>query len=729
MKRLNFVLIFILMAAVFALAFAAQEPEKETLLSVAIAADDGFEVLSDNPVTVRPGEDAVFRIKIKDRYVYSDATAGSYKDGILTVENVQQGQTVYLRALRNCNIELRCEANGSAQLVGSGTVLQGQTVTLQLMPAENYVPGSITVGSTVYPAPAENSFSFSVDDDTLVQVHFVGREISFLTVAPSFGYIQIKNMPQVYRYGDVLQLQCVFDEENIIFNGWSVGGYLADGGKLISEETSITYTLQENTALYANLSHHDSYLLEFDANGGSISTSLDRQYEPGAYINLPLSNGIFQRPGYTLTGFSTAPAGENAMVPGAMMLMPPKNTTLYAVWEKQDDAQLFSWEEVDGGMCITGILDKSVQSLVIPDVIDGKTVIKIADSAFQSLQQLQRVILPGGLQTVGAESFAGCAQLHTVYFPETITEIAETAFDGCQSLQNMRVIASLDRAFDYDFDSALADKYMRLKHTEGNRIILVGGSNLAFGMNSALLEERFEGYSVVNLGTSRHYGILPLFDLLLANVRRGDVVVFCPEYYKEMFAAAQTGTITNWQYLESNYDILKDMDLRNNSALLETFADYLNTKRSYLPDKKINSKPAYIRSGFNKYGDLACERSMDREFTLNLPEMDVLTEEGMARYNALCKQLTQMGAVCCFTFPCRYSGEEEPAAIKEQTASFTAALKSMLDSSYCTIISNIEDYYFSGDIFYDTDYHMTLEGADLRTRQLIADLARFLEVQ
>ncbi len=727
MKPLRLFAIFIVMLAVLGLILLGQRGSGEAVYTVGIAAQEGFRVVSQNPVAVKQGEDAVFHVQIDENYVFSDSSLGSYSGGVLTVKNVQQGSTIYLTALKNCQIELVCDTNGSAQLMGGNSAIEGQTVTLQLFPNENYVPGSIEVGSTVYPAPPENSFSFTIEDDSRVHVHFLGRELSFLTVSQNLGHVQIENIPEIYRYGDVLQLRCEYDRENVIFKGWSTGGYLADGGEMLSTDALFSYTLQENTTLYANFSHKSAYYLRYDANGGRLSADLEEEHAPGAYVNLAVSNGDFYREGYALMGFSTEPDGADVMVPGAMMQMPTANTTLYAIWAMENDAGLFTYTQSAGKVTITGILDKDVTELVIPAKIGGKAVTGIADGALQGLEKLQKVVLPVGLQTIGRSSFAGCGTLETVYFPETITSLSDSAFDGCERFVNMRVIASLGRAFDYDYDSALVDKYMRLKHTQGKRIILVGGSNLAFGINSALIAERFPDYTVVNLGTSRHYGIMPLFDLLKAHIHEGDIVIFCPEYYKEMYAAAQASTITNWQYLESNYDMLNDIDLQANTSLLDTFADYLATKRSYLPGKKVNPKPAYIRAGFNPYGDLTSKRSCGGIYDLALPDMRILTDEGMARYNEICKILTDKGASCCFSFPSRSAGGADRSTIESKTSEFAAALKSKLDSSCCTVISDIADYYFSGYVFYDSDYHMTLEGADIRTAQLIDDLARFLE--
>jgi len=110
-----------------------------------------------------------------------------------------------------------------------------------------------------------------------------------------------------------------------------------------------------------------------------------------------------------------------------------------------------------------------------------------------------------------------------------------------------------------------------------------------------------------------------------------------------------------------------------------------------------------------------------------VPDTEIITDLGMFRYNALCKELTERGAVCCFSFPVHPSGSASAREKEEKLAEFMEALENGLDERYITIISDMPDYFFGGRIFYDDPYHLTLEGADIRTEQLIEDLNAFLE--
>lgn len=721
-------------AAVMVLTFFAALPQllpDNGAVSVAVVPQDGIRILSENPVQVKKGDTAVFRVEIQDGYVFGNVDTGIYSDSVLTVTDVQQSKSIYFSALKRCSLSVQTVGNGTAVLSSGQIVIEGETAALQVRPSADYVVESVEVNGKQYPPPSGDTFEFTVEDDSQITVHFAGRNVDFLMVSGNLGRVFVENNPDTYRFGDVLQLSCDYDVGHILFQGWSTGGFLADGGTLLSEDPQYRYPVRGDAILYANFTARSAYYLTYDANGGQIAQALKEEYSPGEYLNLKLSDGTFTREGYTLLGYCETPEGAGHLyTPGAMMEMPRQDMTLYAQWVQNTDLKYLKYTTGSGGIVISGLSDEGksagLTQLVLPTQINGKNVVSISSTAFRDCDALETVVLPGKLNTIGDRAFADCADLKTVYFPETITSISTSAFSDSTAFANMRVIASLDRAFDYDYDSALADKYMRLKQTEGKRIILVGGSGLAFGLDSSIIQEKFPEYSVINMGVSIYYGILPTFDLLEANVRPGDIVIFCPEYTNAMYAKQEIDTITNWQYLESNYDILQDIDLTDNPRLLRYYTSYLSTKRGYLPGKKVNGDGVYVRTGFNQYGDLTVKRRGGRSYSLEIPDASIITDLGMERYNALCKTLTERGAMCCFSFPPHSTGGVSKDSIKKSAASFTAKLTEKLDSRYCTVISEIQDYYFAGKVFYDNNYHMTLDGVKLRTEQLIRDLETYL---
>ena len=67
-------------------------------VQVLLTEGEGYTVLSDNPMTVRAGEDAVFSVALDEGWHCADADGGTYADGTFTVEDVYFPATVSMTA-------------------------------------------------------------------------------------------------------------------------------------------------------------------------------------------------------------------------------------------------------------------------------------------------------------------------------------------------------------------------------------------------------------------------------------------------------------------------------------------------------------------------------------------------------------------------------------------------------------------------------------------------------
>ena len=86
-----------------------------------------------------------------------------------------------------------------------------------------------------------------------------------------------------------------------------------------------------------------------------------------------------------------------------------------------------------------------------------------------------------------------------------------------------------DLPYDRSYLAASIDKHRRLKSTPSPRIILIGGSNLAFGMKAKTLEDKL-GLPVINMGLNFHLGVPFMFDEITSAIGPGDVVVLSLEH-------------------------------------------------------------------------------------------------------------------------------------------------------------------------------------------------------
>ena len=717
-------LVLFAVAALAAFLSRSEAAGQTDTVTVSIAQTNGVRVVTRNPVTVQRGERITFQVQIEDGYICDGAEEGLF-DGTSFSMRADRSKTVYLRTRKYCEIKTEASFGGSLQYSG-GQILQGETAEVKVRPDPHFEAAKIFVNGREYPVPADQVFRFTVREDSLLTAEFRGASLSLMVLSNNLGEVTISGTDGEYHYGDVVQIEGKSADSHVHFKGFSTGGYLSEGGKLLTENAKLEYRLEEDVMLFANFEDERSFAIHYDANGGTSSITEDAVYSPEEQVNLRVIDGQITREGYVLLGFSESADGSGKThAPGAMIKMPAEDLTLYAQWAQETPAQYLNFS-TDGGMSVTGLNDAGraagLTEIVIPQVAGGTQVVAVTAGAFRGVGSLQRVVVPPGIQRIGEGAFADNAELREAYLPETLTALADNAFSGCPEYDRMHVLASMDRAYEYDFDSTLAQKYLRLVTSEGKRIILVGGSGLSFGINSARIKESFPEYTVVNFSGAANAGILPMLDILRAQVREGDIVVLIPEYYAYMYAAFETHGILNWQYLESNYDMLDDISVKNNPNLFSNYLWYLNEKKTILPGKKQNMKPAYARSGFNSAGDQTAPRANQFGNQLWLPETDAITDEGCARFNALGEELTARGASVFFSFPALPHGGLGREELKARTDPFLQTLSGKLDANAVRIISDPADYGFDHTLFFDNHYHMTNEGALLRSAQLAEDL-------
>ena len=113
----------------------------------------------------------------------------------------------------------------------------------------------------------------------------------------------------------------------------------------------------------------------------------------------------------------------------------------------------FTYEDIAGGAAVTGYTG-SEQNLSIPGTLGGKTVIAIADGAFQGNTTIQALALPSTCKAVGWQAFARCTQLRTITLNAGLQTIDCGAFYGCSKLQTLTIpdsvtVINSDGWYDY----------------------------------------------------------------------------------------------------------------------------------------------------------------------------------------------------------------------------------------------------------------------------------------
>ena len=102
-----------------------------------------------------------------------------------------------------------------------------------------------------------------------------------------------------------------------------------------------------------------------------------------------------------------------------------------------------TWEENDkGGVTITGYTGAGNEALVIPAVIDGRSVTVIGEDAFRD-SDITGVAIPGSVETIEQYAFYNCDQLESVVLSEGIRKLCWNAFGYCDKLRSLNIPASI----------------------------------------------------------------------------------------------------------------------------------------------------------------------------------------------------------------------------------------------------------------------------------------------
>ena len=81
-------------------------------------------------------------------------------------------------------------------------------------------------------------------------------------------------------------------------------------------------------------------------------------------------------------------------------------------------------------------------TVVVPEKLAGKTVVKISALAFYTKSEISDLVLPESLTVIENCAFAGCCNLRSVALPSAVTELGIGAFYNCTSLTTLRFALS-----------------------------------------------------------------------------------------------------------------------------------------------------------------------------------------------------------------------------------------------------------------------------------------------
>lgn len=91
----------------------------------------------------------------------------------------------------------------------------------------------------------------------------------------------------------------------------------------------------------------------------------------------------------------------------------------------------------DGNAYLTNYKNRSEQ-IIIPDKIGKYAVVGLGENLFVGTQtEVQNVVIPNTVTTIGVKAFANCKNLNSITIPESVKKIEAGAFYNCSNLSNI----------------------------------------------------------------------------------------------------------------------------------------------------------------------------------------------------------------------------------------------------------------------------------------------------
>lgn len=273
----------------------------------------------------------------------------------------------------------------------------------------------------------------------------------------------------------------------------------------------------------------------------------------------------------------------------------------------------------------------------------------------------------------------------------------------------------------YGFNASIIDKTHRAESIEEPKIILAGNSNMVFGINSELIQEA-TGMPVVNMGIHAGLGNAFLDNMIKPYVSEGDIVIVCHTEY------ADDDEILNeqlaWITVENHLGLWRAFRLKDIYPMVKAYPTYLKGCIDLWIKGEGNKKSgeAYSREYFNIYGDnIFAREEQQMQFVEGQIRVPEINDTCINRLNELNAYVTDKSAsMVIAAYPvvgCEYTPD------KAEYAAFQGKLQSLLDS---VIISDFTDYIIDEKYFFDSAFHLTDAGVEIRTNKLIKDIEYYI---
>jgi hypothetical protein len=279
-----------------------------------------------------------------------------------------------------------------------------------------------------------------------------------------------------------------------------------------------------------------------------------------------------------------------------------------------------------------------------------------------------------------------------------------------------------DKSVQSSILGAYPTKHELLKQTASKKIILLGGSNLSFGIDSKQIETALKK-PVINMGIHAGVGLEFMINDIKPYISEGDTVILVPEYehfYTDNFHGEMELISVLFDIEPQSKKIInKDQWLH----LLKYLPTYSAKKIKNLIPSILKNKEEpisiYHKNSFNKNGDAYLHWLLPNQNYLSAIKNkgnESVNKEVITQLLDL-KKYIQSKQATLLIFPpvideTSYNNQEY----------IINKINTELADNQLIFVSNPINYKYKNQLFFNSYYHLNKTGVDKRTQQLINDL-------
>lgn len=254
-----------------------------------------------------------------------------------------------------------------------------------------------------------------------------------------------------------------------------------------------------------------------------------------------------------------------------------------------------------------------------------------------------------------------------------------------------------------------------LKNTPSPRIIFVGGSNLSFGLNSQTIKDSLD-LNPINTTIHAGIGLEYMMDNTLQYVNEGDIVVVAAEYQHFFGNFVYGGEELLRLITDVRYAKLKINQIKNIYKFFPKLAFSRINPFNYI---FVRESDIYSVNSFNEYGDVYTHWGMEQEkIKPNLGINDDYNPNTIGLINDFRIDLKKKNASLFLTYP-GFQASSFDNNIKQ-----IKKVENELISSGFELLGYPERYRINDSLMFNTPYHLSKEGVDIRTQLLIEDFKK-----